>query len=177
MNSNTYIEVGTIGAPHGVRGWLKVHSDFDPITALLDCETWILTKDGNRQHYRLLAGKAHGKGLIVHLEGMQSPEQAKALTHSKVSVERQALPVLTENEFYHEDLTGLTVIDTEQTVIGTVVDIMTTNANDILVVRTQDGDKHLIPLVFGQIVLQVSLDEKIIRVDWDTTAIIAKPSS
>jgi len=49
--------------------------------------------------------------------------------------------------------------------VGKVIELMETGANDVLVVTGQQ--RHLIPFVMGIHVLDVDLDEGVIRVDWE----------
>jgi 16S rRNA processing protein RimM len=50
-------------------------------------------------------------------------------------------------------------------VLGTVDYLLETGANDVLVVR---GERELlIPFVTGQVVTQVDLENRVLRVDWD----------
>ena len=49
-----------------------------------------------------------------------------------LTVPREALPPLGDDEFYHTDLIGLPVVTTEGIAIGTVVDIANYGATDIV---------------------------------------------
>ena len=75
------------------------------------------------------------------------------------------LPLLKENEFYWTDLVGLTVVTVDGVVFGKVVRLLQTGANDVLVVK---GDRErCIPYIRPNVVCRVSLQDKLIEVDWD----------
>ena len=60
------------------------------------------------------------------------------------------------------DLLGLPVYDGE-TPIGRLTDVMSTPANDVYVVKGEDGQEHLIPAV-PEFILERNVDEGYIRV-------------
>ena len=75
------------------------------------------------------------------------------------------MPAVAEGEYYWNDLIGLKVVALDGEVLGTVDYLLETGANDVLVVR---GERELlIPFVTGQVVTQVDLENRVLRVDWD----------
>ena len=54
-------------------------------------------------------------------------------------------------------------------VLGQVVSLMETGANDVLVVREQDetGRERLIPFIMDQVIREVDLERGLLIVDWD----------
>ncbi len=77
---------------------------------------------------------------------------------------RSSLPKEAENEYYWSDLIGMTVVNLEGQQLGKVDNLLDMGANDILCVQGEAGE-ILIPFL-AHVVQQVSLDEKLIRVDW-----------
>jgi 16S rRNA processing protein RimM len=80
-------------------------------------------------------------------------------------VERDWLPPLEEGEFYWADLQGLDVETMDGTPLGRIESFMQTGANDVMVVRGER--EHLVPWIRGRYVLDVDLDARRVRVDWD----------
>ncbi|VVC76284.1 Ribosome maturation factor RimM [Aquicella siphonis] len=166
-NANqAYIIVGKIGAAYGVHGWLKiyVYTEFD--SSILDYQPWHLQQNnGPWTPVNIESARAHGKGLIVKLTGINSPEEARQLTGALIAVTRSQLPRLKENEYYWSDLIGLTVINKNGATLGKVIYLMATGSNDVLVVK---GDReHAIPYLPGKVVTRVDLDKQEIHVDWE----------
>jgi 16S rRNA processing protein RimM len=160
-SKTTYVVVGKVGAPFGIKGWLKVAS-FS--SQLLDYNPWYLAKDNNWQEVKVEDSREHGRGLIVKLAGLNNPEQARLLTGQSIAVKRSQLPVLAKNEYYWDDLQGLTVINQHGETLGTVSYLMETGANDVLVVKKEK--EHAIPYL-PEVIKQIDLDKRIIYVDWD----------
>jgi 16S rRNA processing protein RimM len=166
METKDYIVVGRINGLHGVRGWVKVFSHTQPRENILSYRTWHLLRDGKWIATELLNGRQQGKGIVAHLKGCDDRDQAAALMETEIAIRREQLPEAAPGEYYWADLQGLKVINTEGIELGVVEHLLETGANDVLVVR--DGDtERLIPYVFGQFVLDVALDQGVMRVDWD----------
>jgi 16S rRNA processing protein RimM len=62
-------------------------------------------------------------------------------------VNRKDAVKLEENEFFIVDLVGLRVVSDEGMDIGVLTDVLQTGANDVFVVKTDDGDEVLIPYI------------------------------
>ncbi|WP_455366812.1 ribosome maturation factor RimM [Kaarinaea lacus] len=166
--THQFIVVGKITSAFGVKGWLKIHSFTDPITNILRFNPWYLQTrepDSSWNSIKVMNGRAHGKQVVVQLEGVNDRNQAELMRGLEIAVKREQLPDTENNEFYWIDLEGLKVINRDGKVLGVVKTLMETGANDVLVVQ---GDKErLIPFVMNEFVLNVDLDSGTITVDWD----------
>lgn len=161
-----YIKVGKIGSSYGVKGWVKVLTYTEFGSSILEYNPWYLeNKDGNWEAIEIEEGKVYGKGVIVKFATIHTPEEAKLYSNRFIGIPRNLLPQLDKNEFYWSDLQGLTVINKEGQVLGKVIYLMETGANDVLVVK---GEKeHAIPYLEGKVILNVDLDKQEIQVDWE----------
>jgi 16S rRNA processing protein RimM len=81
-----------------------------------------------------------------------------------VALPRAALPETRSGEYYWADLIGLAVVNTGSKELGSVVGMLQTGANDVLVV--QGERERLIPFI-ATVVREVDLKAGVIRVDWD----------
>ncbi len=131
--------------------------------AILQYQPWLLGEE--KKPVRILDGRLQGKGLAVLLPGFDDREQAAALVGLQIFVRRDQLPATAKDEYYWSDLEGLEVKTTGGVVLGRVVRLMETGANDVLVVR--GNREHLVPFVQGQYVTRVDLEGGEIEVDWD----------
>lgn len=148
-----------------MRGWVKVYSYTDPREAILDHERWLLGRDGCWRSVRLDEGKRHGKSVLARLEGIDDREAAEDLLGLDIAVDRDSLPEPETGHYYWTDLEGLTVWDKDERELGVVTQMLETGAHDVMVVK---GDtERLIPFVPGEVVLDVDLDERRVRVDWE----------
>ena len=62
------------------------------------------------------------------------------------------------NEFYWNQLIGLTVYLNNGKKIGIVSDIIETGSNDVLVIKGEE--EILVPYIFGESVMEVVVEEK-----------------
>ena len=159
-----WVELGRIGSPFGVRGWLRVRSFTDPPEGLLEYPRWTVhLGSGERVQCRLLEGRSHGAGLIVRLEGIEARSAAGALRGAAVEVARADLPPAGERQFYRADLIGLRVRNLEGTDLGVVRHFVDAPANAVMVVQ---GDaQHWVPAT-PQHLRSVDLQAGLIVVDW-----------
>lgn len=160
-----YVVVGKIGAPYGIKGWLKITSFTASTSDILNYKPWYLADKQTWQAIEITDGHTHGKGVVVKIAGFDAPETARFLTGKTIGIKRNQLPKLKKNEFYWSDLEGLTVIDQNGQDLGKVIYLMETGANDVLVVK---GEKeHAIPYLPGDVIMNVDLEKKEIHVNWE----------
>lgn len=155
--------MGRLGAPFGVKGWIKVQPYTETPDSLFDYDIWQVGRDETWQDFEVEDAAIHGDGLIAKLAGIDDRDQAFALRGREVAVNREELPEAAENEYYWNDLIGLTVVNREGVELGLVAGLMETGSHDVLVVK---GDReHLIPFA-DKYVIQVDLTGRRIQVDW-----------
>ncbi len=137
------VQLGVIGAPHGVKGEVRVKSFTADPMAIGDYGP--LSLDDERT-LSIVSLRPQGDMLVVRFDGVTTREQAAALTNRVLHVDRTVLPeVGDEDEFYHADLVGLAVIDESGEEIGKVVGLQDFGAGDILEIRLGGGRSVLIP--------------------------------
>ena len=157
--------VGRIASPFGVRGWLRVNAFTAVVESLLEYSPWYLKLKGQWQAVKPLAGRHHGKGLVVQLKTCHDRDAAAALTGTDIGIYRSQLPPVEADEYYWSDLMGMQVITKDDQVLGVVDHLLETGANDVIVVKGEQ--EHLVPYIKGQVVKSVDLEARIIRVEWD----------
>jgi 16S rRNA processing protein RimM len=162
---NDYVIVGKIGTTYGIKGWLKIHAFSSSVTNMLDYVPWYLEENKTWKAIKISEAKTHGKGIIAHIDGFDSPEKARLLTGKNIAVKRSQLAPLKKNEYYWADLEGLTVINQHGETLGKIIYLMETGSNDVLVIK---GEKeHAIPFLLDEVIVSVDLDKKEMRVNWD----------
>ena len=161
-----WIELGRIGAPFGIKGWLHVESHTDPPERLLGYREWALRlASGERLTRRVAEGRRHGEGLVAHLEGVDERGAAATLTGAMIEVERTALPALAEREYYRADLEGLRVRNLEGAQLGTVSHFVDAPAGVMMLTREESGQEHWVPAAPPHL-QRVDLAAGEILVDW-----------
>ncbi len=140
-----FLVVGKLHRPHGLRGdmLMSVWTDFpERLTAGVR-----LYVGEDRTPMQVRSLRQHGKGFLVAFEGYADREQAGSLRNQLVFVKAEDVPALEEGEYYLHQLLGLRVIDdANDAVLGTVAKIIETGgANDVFLVRAEDGTELLLP--------------------------------
>jgi 16S rRNA processing protein RimM len=165
--SSALIQLGFVGAPFGVRGWIKLRSHTDPPERLLEHRNLRIGQAEVWRDYRIEASGRSGGALTVKLAGVEDRDQAQALRGSQVCVLRSELPQRAEQDFYRADLIGCEVVNLEGAGLGTVLHFIETPAQVLMVVR--GAQEHWIPAV-PQHLRRVELQSRRVVVDWDAAA-------
>ena len=138
-----HICVARIGAPHGVRGAVKLWTfTEDPLA--VKAYGPLATKDGVRQFEVTSAREAKGH-LVATLKGIATREDAERLNGIELYVAREKLPATDEDEYYHADLIGLTAVDAANEPLGRVIAIHNFGAGDIIEIAPPSGATMLLP--------------------------------
>jgi 16S rRNA processing protein RimM len=125
--------VGRIGAPHGVRGEVRLQSYTGEPMAIADYGA-LENKDGTLT-LAITSVRPAKNILVARFKGVDDRTAAEKLTNVELYVPRERLPAPDADEFYHADLIGLAAVDAAGTEIGTVVAVHDFGAGDILELR------------------------------------------
>jgi 16S rRNA processing protein RimM len=166
MSGERRILLGKIVGVFGVRGWIKIQSHTAPHDALFDYLPWTLRRADEEREITKIEGRVQGRGLVAHLDGVDTREAAETLIGYEIFVPRHVLPKPRKGEYYWVDLEGLDVRTIDGVALGTVSHLFPTGANDVLVVR-DDTRERLIPFIADSVIRSVDVDAKRIEVDWD----------
>jgi 16S rRNA processing protein RimM len=136
--------LGQIGAAHGVRGEVRLHS-FTADPAAIATYGPLESEDGRVFEIESLRpAKDH---FVATFSGVGDRTAAERLVNVKLYVPRNRLPEPEEpDEFYHADLIGLAVVTRDGQQRGTVIAVHNFGAGDLIEVRPDTGDKtELLP--------------------------------
>jgi 16S rRNA processing protein RimM len=156
--------VGTIAGAFGVQGEVRLKSFTADPTAIADYAP--LSNEDGTQIFSVTLTRPINNGFAARLGGVKTKEEADALKGVKLFAEREKLPELPDDEFYHTDLIGLEVYDTGGTLLGRIKAVMNHGAGDILEV-TSTGNA-------GSVLLPFTLDI-VPTVDLTAGRIVADP--
>lgn len=156
--------LGKLGSSYGLKGWLKITSHTEPVTNILDYPVWHIKHKNEWIKRKVEAGKPHGKIVVAKLEGIETPEEAKLYTNDLIAVETLELPALQEGEYYWSDLIGLTAQTQDGTILGDVIEMLETGANDVIVIQ---ADKRILIPYIKEAVIEIDLKAKQIVINDD----------
>jgi len=131
------LTVAVIERPHGVRGELQARITSDTPDRLLGYKRLYLGEEANPR--KVLSARFHQDRVLYRLSGIATPEQVRALSGTPLRIPGSAAAPLAEGEYFLYQLIDSTVVDEGGEVLGVLVDIMQTGANDVYVVRPADG--------------------------------------
>ena len=166
MEDDKKIYLGKITGAHGIKGWLKIQSFSSPPENILNYPLWIISNREQEGFYSVEQGRKHSNKIIVKLEKIDDRTKAESLINSKIKIRRSELPKLSNESHYWLDLEGLSVLNSEEKLIGIVDSLIETGANDVMVVNTTKDKRILIPFVMHEIIKEVSIELNYVKVDW-----------
>ncbi len=160
-----HLAVGRILRPHGLRGEVKVqlHTDFPERFA----PGQSLLLGPNLEPVTIAASRPHQGQMLVRFHGIQDRTGAEALQGEWLYIPEEAAQELAEDTYYIHQLLGLEVRTEEGQVLGELVDVIVTGANDVYVVRPAPGINRgrelLIPAI-AQVVRSVDIQARVLTV-------------
>lgn len=144
--------VGTIGRPHGLRGEVMVRPRTDRVEERFAVGSTLTLNEGTLTVTSSSAGQAR---LVVGFAGITDRTGAEALRGLDLWAAADA-EELSSEEYHDTALMGLVAVDPAGAILGEVVEVQHNPAHDLLVVRTEIGDR-LVPFV-SELVPQVDLE-------------------
>ncbi len=153
--ADSRIVIGKIGAPHGVKGEMKII----PMTDFPE------RFDGMKQCYiddrlaKIKSVRYQKKHVLMVFDSIATREDAAALTGAFVSVDRSEAMPLKDGEYYISDIIGLSVEETDGTVLGTVTDVIRTGSNDVYVVSLPGRAEDVLVPALKKVVKEISIED------------------
>jgi 16S rRNA processing protein RimM len=158
-----YLSIGQIVNTQGVKGEVKVFpltndpKRFDKLK-----EVFIESKD-DMVKYQVESSKHLKNTVILKLKGVDTMNDAEKLRDLYVKVGRWDAVRLPKDSFFICDIVESEVFDIHGVLLGKLVDVMQTGANDVYVVK-DDKREILIPAL-KTVVKEINLQNKKIIVD------------
>lgn len=158
---SVYLAIGFLRRPHGVNGELimDLHTDF-PERIKAGRKVYAGEK---HEPLTIHSARGHANGMLVKLRGYDTPEAAGRFRNQWVYVKAAEVPALPPGQVYKHELVGLTVTaDTGET-LGVLDEILETGANDVYVVKKENGAELLLPAI-PNVVLETDMGRRVMKV-------------
>ncbi len=147
MAQEKYLECGKIINTHGVRGALVIDSWCDTPEVLCEIKTLYYIKNEEFLPLEVTKASVHKGRALVYFYGIDSIEAAQLLKNRIVFADREDIPI-DEDRVFLADIIGLEVFDHNNgNRLGVLTDIIENPAQDIFVVKTENGREVLVPAV------------------------------
>jgi 16S rRNA processing protein RimM len=133
---HSLVILGIVGAPHGVRGEVRVKSSTaDPLA--IGRYGPVTLPDGRT--LKIKSVRPASEVVLIKFEGIDDRNAAEALKFQTLAVPRDKLPPSDDEDFYHTDLIGLRCETPEGVLIGILTAIHDFGAGDILDIKPETG--------------------------------------
>ncbi|MGO4894050.1 ribosome maturation factor RimM [Flavobacterium sp. W21_SRS_FM6] len=171
-HSSDTLVVGKIGAPYGVKGWVKITTYTHEQDGVFAYSPWLLGQGQELKEYVVDQWRTHNKGLVAKLVGVETRDDAESIKNLEISIKAQQLPQLADDDFYWRELVGMQVVTEQGYSLGVVKELFETGANDVMLIKANLNDafgqkERMVPYLLDQVVKQVDREVKTIKVDWD----------
>ena len=138
--------VGRVAKAHGIHGDVVVELHTDEPERRFAVGSG-LAVDGSGRCLKVRATRRQGDRLVVGFDGVTTRNDAETLVGVTLTAQVPADEIPTDDaEFYDRQLVGLQAQLADGRLVGQVADVMHGPAQDILVIRTNTGEK-LVPFV------------------------------
>ena len=111
----------------------------------------------------IASARPHGTGMLIGLRGLTTPDLAGQLRNTYVYVPAKDRPPLPDGKLYQHQILGLRVVTDEGRELGRLTDILATGANDVYVVKDENGREVLLPAI-ADVILGYDLPNSEIKV-------------
>lgn len=123
------VVMAEIGAPHGVRGAVRLTVFAEDPLAIRRYNPF---EDEAGRRFRIVRLTVVGKSIVAELDGVADRNTAQTLVGTRLLVPRNRLPRPDEDEYYYVDLIGLEARDVSGNRLGQVTGVADYGAGDIL---------------------------------------------
>jgi len=152
----TYLAVGRLLRPHGLRGemLMEILTDFPE-----RLRPGALVYLGEQhQAVRIASCRGDPHRFLIRFEPYTDVDQVGGLRNQICYAAAADLPALAADEYYVHQLLGLKVVSDEGQELGQIETILETGANDVLLVRAPSGAEILLPHI-DPVVLNIDLEQ------------------
>lgn len=156
------LATGVVRAPHGVRGYMKVHPYSDDASHFAGLSKVTLSKDGRTKTAEIDEVQNFCGELLVKFRGIDNPEDGRLISGWEILVPREQASKLKKGDVYIADLVGLKLIyDNEE--VGNVVSVLDGAQAPLLEVVCRDGKKRLVPFLKDIYISDVNLEKGTVK--------------
>lgn len=153
-----YVYIGKIVKTHGIKGELRIKSDFDKKSLVFKSGFTLYLGEGYVPE-KIVTHRVHKDFDMVTFEGYNNINQVLNYLKLNVYVKREDLN-LDNDDYLLQDLVGLNVLEDGE-ILGKVVDIVYNGSNILLSVS---ANKNFYIPKNGEFIKKVDLDKKEIEV-------------
>ena len=154
----SYITIGVISKPQGIKGEVKVTPLTDDNARFLSLKEVFI--DG--KNYNVGGCKVTPAGIFIALEGVNDRNQAEQFRGKDVKVDRKDAVKLDEDRHFIVDIIGCKLV-ADGKVFGQIKDVLQYGAADIYAAVTSDSKKVMFPAL-KDVITDIDIENKVVTV-------------
>ncbi|AIL65148.1 Ribosome maturation factor rimM [Rickettsiales bacterium Ac37b] len=149
-----YTHIGNIIAAHGIKGEVKIQNFAAKYENILSFKQFY-DNYGNKISLKFRLG-ANNK-IIASVGNVNTRNQAEKLIGTKLFIERKEIESLQEEEYLHEELIGLRVLDQNKLEWGIIKSIHNFGAGDLIeVIYNENNDTNFFPFT-KEVIIEINI--------------------
>ena len=144
---NEFLEIGQIVNTYGIKGYLKVVPFTDNYERFKDLKKIFIDVKGSLQEFIIEEVKSNKNVVLLKLKGIDDINVAENYRNYYIKINRDDAVKLPKDTYFVIDLIGIQVVTDDNVLLGNIVDIFKTGANDVYVVKDELGKQKLLPAI------------------------------
>ena len=158
-----YLRVGVITTTHGIKGEVKVYPTTDDINRFEYLKNVYLDTGKGYLPLEVEGVKYFKQSVILKFKGFDNINDIEKYRGKDLLVPREEAIKLEKDEYFICDIIGSEVFTDEGDRLGILTEVITTAANDVYVVKTENNKEILLPSI-KECILDVDIENKKIKV-------------
>lgn len=153
------LKVGVITSTHGVRGEVKVFPTTDEVSRFKRLKEIVLDTGREKLSLEIEGVKFFKQMVILKFKGLDNINDVEKYRQKSLYVYRKDAVSLKKDEYFIADLIDMPVYGEQGERLGVLADVMCTGANDVYVIRRENGGRDLLIPAIRQCILSVDVEE------------------
>lgn len=153
------MDIGQIVNTYGIKGFLKIVPYTDDITRFEKLKSIYIEFKGTLETFDIEEVKYNKNLVLLKLKGINDINTAEIYKNCYIKIDRKNAVKLPKDSYFIVDLIGISVYTDENIELGNIVDVYSTGANDIYVVKNELGKQVLLPAI-GDVIKNVDIEDK-----------------
>ncbi len=154
-------QVGVIASTHGLQGEVNVFpTTEDPNRFKKLKKVTLHTQRGEEIELDVQSARFFKKFVIVKFKQFDNINDVEKFRGCELTIDRKDALKLQPGEYYCADLIGLPIYDEEDNLLGTVVDILQTGANDVYEMKREGEDGSVYIPAIKDCIKEIDMDNK-----------------
>lgn len=135
------LQIGSFGKAHGIKGAVTVFSETTPPDLIFSAD-WIVLINDTPAPFEQSHHEIHAKKMVCFSPSIPDRTAAESIHGQPIYVQREQFHQEHPEQIISSDLLGLTVIDSQDNILGKISDVFYTEDIRMLVVSTEAGQSH-----------------------------------